>query len=50
MLAGLVSALQLRHPEERKPPKPAKPYPSPAATLPPAVDMIEKPDGFEANP
>ena len=49
VLAGLVGALQLRHPEERKPPKPAKPYPSRAATLPPAVDVIEEPDGFEAT-
>jgi hypothetical protein len=47
VLAGLVGALQLRHPEDRKPPKPAKPYASRAATLPPAVDVIEEPDGFE---
>lgn len=50
VLAGLLGALQQwRQPEERKPPKPAKPYPSRAATLPPAVDVIDEPEGFEAT-
>jgi len=49
VLAVLLGALQLRPPEERKPPKPARPYPSRAATLPPAVGVIDEPDGFVAT-
>jgi uncharacterized protein DUF4241 len=49
VLAALLGALQLRPPEQRKPPKPAKPYPGRAATLPPAVDVIDEPHGFVAT-
>jgi hypothetical protein len=53
VLAGLVAAADIafdapvRHEHER--PKPGKPHPTRAATLPPGIRVIDEPDGFEAT-
>jgi hypothetical protein len=51
VLAGLVSAAQLRGDTVpvHKPPKPAPPYPTGPATLPPGVPVIPEPKGFVAT-